>query len=426
MKKRFEIIAKYFLNVLTCLVIVSIFFALYGFFQISILDKSYASYFGYSLFEVESGSMSPTINVKDMVIVKKTSEISKDDIVTYELDGNFITHRVVEVGEKKVVAKGDYNNYEDKTIPRKSIIGKVVLRIPKFGIWKEIILSPIVLIVIFFTMLLFGLGFSYEDRKLAAKKRVGYTFKDEVFEEESNGKEFNKFKKYLKKITALFSKSNVKDEKINVVENVSSANDDNFLEEVLEKSLDDSSIVKQIDIIGTCKWIDDDNRDGIRPKSIVIKLISDGKVLRSVEVTDNNWSFAFKGLYKYDEFNKEIKYSVDSNMVSGYKKDIVGYDVIHTHNPKKMNISGMVLWDDNNNVNSTRPNSISVKLIKNNEIIFNKKVSKSNKWKYTFIDLYKYENGEEIKYIIDEDNIKKYEKSISGYNINNTYISKNK
>ena len=79
MKKRFEMIPKYFLSALTCLVIVSIFFALYGLFQVSILDKGYASYFGYALFEVESGSMSPTINAKDMVIVKETNKIKQDD-----------------------------------------------------------------------------------------------------------------------------------------------------------------------------------------------------------------------------------------------------------------------------------------------------------------------------------------------------------
>ncbi len=170
MKKKIKIVAKYLLNFLTGVVIVSIFFALYGLFQITVLDKDYATYFGYSLFEVESGSMEPTINIKDMVIVKHTSNIKRNDIITYRLDKSFITHRVVDVEGNKIVTKGDFNNHEDKTIPKKTVIGKVVKVIPKFGMWKKILLSPVVVIALFFTIVLFSVGFSYEDKKIAFKK----------------------------------------------------------------------------------------------------------------------------------------------------------------------------------------------------------------------------------------------------------------
>ena len=388
MKKRIEIITKFFLSVLTCPVIVSIFFALYGLFQISVLDKGYASYFGYGLFEVESGSMSPTIDVKDMVIVKETNKIKKDDIITYELEGNFITHRVVEVEKKKVVTKGDYNNFEDKTIPKKSVIGKVVLIIPKFGVWKEIILSPIVLIAIFFTLLLFGLGFSYEDRKLAAKKRIGFTFKNDFIEGSTN-ESIKGIKAFINK---LFKKN--------------ATNNKQVVEEKEEKNTQNRELIS---INGKCKWLDDNDRDGQRPKTLIVKLINKDKVIDSKEISENdNWKYSFTNLYKYEsehekENSFEIEYKIDSNMVSGYKKEIVKYDVINTHNPKKINITGEISWLDDNNKNNARPKSVVVKLVKNNEIINTKTISKDNKWKYTFIDLYKYENKEEIKYVIDED-----------------------
>ncbi len=170
MKKKIKIVAKYLLNFLTGAVIVSIFFALYGLFQMTILDRDYATYFGYSLFEVESGSMEPTINIKDVVIVKHTDNIKKDDIITYKSEKSFITHRVVEVTGNKVVTKGDFNNHEDKTIPKKTVIGKVVKVIPKFGVWKKILLSPVVVVAMFLTIVLFSVGFSYEDKKIAFKK----------------------------------------------------------------------------------------------------------------------------------------------------------------------------------------------------------------------------------------------------------------
>lgn len=426
MKKRFEMITKCFLSVLTCLVIISIFFALYGLFQISILDKGYATYFGYSLFEVESGSMAPTIKAKDMVIVKKTSSIKEDDIVTYELEGNYITHRVVEIKEKKVVAKGDYNNFEDKTIPRDSIIGKVVLIIPKFGIWKEIVLSPIVLIAIFFTMLLFGLGFSYEDKKLAAKKRVSYTFKDEVFEEEgSENKIFKKVKNYLNKLNIKVFKKNKNNFEIS--DGISSEEGKDSVDVDIEQTID-STERKQINIKVSCKWEDDNNRDGIRPNSIIVKLMKNDEVIESKEIDSSNWECSFEGLFKYelnheDEDNYEVKYTIDSNMVSGYKKEIMGYKIINTHNSKKINIAGEILWIDDDNKNNIRPNCVNVKLMNNGTLVASKD-SKNNK--YTFIDLYKYENGKEIEYTIDEDEIEGYKKSISGYDITNTYVSSDK
>ena len=426
MKKRFEMITKCFLSILTCLVIVSIFFALYGLFQISILNKGYATYFGYSLFEVESGSMSPTINAKDMVVIKKTTKIKKDDIVTYKLDGNYITHRVIEIKGKKVVAKGDYNNYEDKTIPRNSIIGKVVLIIPKFGVWREIVLSPIVLIAIFFTMLLFGLGFSYEDKKLAARKRVGFTFKDDTFDdEESENKLFKKIKRYLKELSIKVSTNDKKTYKtldnVDSKEKIDSVNAD--VEEVI-----DSTEREQINIKVNCKWKDDNNRDGIRPNSITVKLMSNGEVLESIEIDDSNWEYEFEGLYKYEfnhenEDNYEIKYTIDSNMVSGYKKEISGYNIINTHNPKKVNITVEIIWKDDNNKNNVRPKSVTIKLMNKDTIIASREF-KNNK--YTFIDLYKYEKGKEIKYIVDEDDVRGYKNSISGYDITNNYISPNK
>ena len=114
--KNIEKITKYFTNVLLGIVIIAIFFALYSFIQLVILEKDYVNYFGYTLFEVQSGSMSPTINVDDMLLVKLTTDIKKGDIITYKNEENFITHRVIEANGDKIITKGDSNNSEDKII----------------------------------------------------------------------------------------------------------------------------------------------------------------------------------------------------------------------------------------------------------------------------------------------------------------------
>lgn len=178
-------IVKYFTNILLGIVIIAIFFALYGLIQLSVLDKPYANYFGYTLFEIESGSMAPSVNVDDMILVKITKKVKKDDVITYKSDSSYITHRVVEVGENKIITKGDSNNSEDKIIARTDVLGKVIKVFPRFGVWKKIILSPRVMIVIFITLIIFSLCYSYTGKKTHEKAKKNSNSKNKKANKET-------------------------------------------------------------------------------------------------------------------------------------------------------------------------------------------------------------------------------------------------
>lgn len=157
LKKIVEIITDF----LMMIVIIAIFFALYGLFQLKIQNKPYINYFGYTFFEVVSGSMAPTINTYDLIIVKVDNNVAKNDIVTFYMDNNFITHRIIDyINDKKILTKGDANNATDKYIKKDIIIGKVIYNVPKFGIFKRVLTSPKVIISIFTTVILFTLAFS--------------------------------------------------------------------------------------------------------------------------------------------------------------------------------------------------------------------------------------------------------------------------
>lgn len=188
--KNIEKFFKYFTNVLLVIVITCIFFALYSFVQLVILEKDYVNYFGYTIFEVQSGSMSPTINVNDMLLVKLTDDIKKDDIITYKKDDNFITHRVIEANGNKIITKGDSNNSEDKIIEKEDVLGKIVKIFPNFGKWKKIFLSPAVLIAIFSTLTIFSFVFSYNDKK---KDKVS-SGEEKLVKKKNTGKDTNKDK----------------------------------------------------------------------------------------------------------------------------------------------------------------------------------------------------------------------------------------
>lgn len=165
MMKYLEKFVKYFTDVLLVVVIIAVFFAVYSLVQLTVFDKDYVNYFGYTVFEVESGSMSPAINIDDMILVKLDADIKKNDIITYIQGQDFITHRVVEVLDDKLITKGDFNNSEDKIVAKEMVLGKIVKVFPKFGVWRDIILSPKVIALIFATLILFSFGCAYTDKK---------------------------------------------------------------------------------------------------------------------------------------------------------------------------------------------------------------------------------------------------------------------
>ncbi|MCI6265673.1 MAG: signal peptidase I [Erysipelotrichaceae bacterium] len=163
-------IGQVMINLLIGLIIIVAAFTLYSYVALEVLDKDYVSLFGYTYFEVASGSMTPTINKEDMVIVKLNSDYKQEDIVTYNLNGDFITHRVKRIDTSTVTTKGDANNTKDAPISKDSILGKVVCIIPNFGIWKRVLLSPRVLILLIITFTLFSFTFSYNTK--AKRKKL--------------------------------------------------------------------------------------------------------------------------------------------------------------------------------------------------------------------------------------------------------------
>lgn len=163
-------IGQFLVNLLIVLIVIITFFSIYSFVFINVLDKDYVSIFGYTYFEVVSGSMEPAIGVNDIVIVKLDEEYEKGDIVTYISGGDFVTHRVVEIGIDNVITKGDSNNTRDRTIDSASIIGKVCYVIPNGGVWKDVFMTPKVLVILVITLTLFSFTFSYNTK--SKRKRL--------------------------------------------------------------------------------------------------------------------------------------------------------------------------------------------------------------------------------------------------------------
>ena len=166
-------IFQIFIDFLVFIISILILFSLYNIISIKILNKPYTNLFCFSIFEIATGSMEPTLNVKDMVIVKITKDIKVNDIITYEEDDNLITHRVIDIKNDTITTKGDANNSLDVKVPKEKIVGKIVFVIKKGGIIREIFITPKVIISITITLILISLCLSYrQDKNIKKPKKM--------------------------------------------------------------------------------------------------------------------------------------------------------------------------------------------------------------------------------------------------------------
>ena len=179
---------------------------------------------------------------------------------------------------------------------------------------------------------------------------------------------------------------------------------------------------EKVSITGTKTWNDANNQDGKRPTSIKINLLANGNVVKSLDVTAaTNWTYSFTDLPKY-EAGTEIKYTVGEEAVADYETKVEGYNITNIHKPATLDITGTKTWNDSNNQDGKRPKSITVNLLANGIITDTKTVTADDNWTYSFTDLPKYANGQEITYTVSELTVPGYTTTIDdNYNITNSY-----
>lgn len=210
-KKIVEKIINILLNILIFIFGIVLLISIYIGVQTKILKKDYNDFFGYSIFEVQTGSMAETINAGDWIIVKLTSKVKLNDIITYEFNGEYITHRVIEMYNETYITKGDANNAKDEPVKQGQILGKVVKILGNFGILRKVLFNPGVLIALIVTLFLFNLAFK-NDISIFKKKITLYVkkipfLKFNKYNEYKKENEFlNKLKTIIQKIFSIFKK----------------------------------------------------------------------------------------------------------------------------------------------------------------------------------------------------------------------------
>lgn len=212
-----------------------------------------------------------------------------------------------------------------------------------------------------------------------------------------------------------------------------------------------------VNINGKKEWVDDNNRDGIRPEFVTINLMAeypvvDGaeeegdqapvavKVTSAVVSAQSDWTFAFENLPKYTA-DGVITYSITEDAVSGYETDIDVVDgryvVTNTHEVETVVLEGAKTWADKNDQDGKRPREIVIDLLADGQMIARKTVNKNSvttnytEWAWEFTEdgegnpLYKNKRVDgvttPIAYTINEVPVADYTTVVDGYNVTNSY-----
>ncbi len=176
----------------------------------------------------------------------------------------------------------------------------------------------------------------------------------------------------------------------------------------------------KINVSGSKTWDDSDNQDGNRPESITVRLLANGAYAtddNGDEITatlteENDWSFSFTDLPEYERGLK-INYRVTEDAVDDYSpsytisQDETGdytITITNTHTPDKTSVLVVKDWDDFEDADGIRPDSVTFELYADGKPIGDRlTVSADDNWMAVFSDLDIYhDGGERIVYTVQE------------------------
>ncbi|MBO7361751.1 MAG: Cna B-type domain-containing protein, partial [Clostridia bacterium] len=171
-------------------------------------------------------------------------------------------------------------------------------------------------------------------------------------------------------------------------------------------------------------WDDDNDRDGIRPKKLIVTLMARLKNEATGEITEpekikdvelnagNNWTATVEDLPAKKEGAEIGYYWVENDVPKGY--EVTGNSangtvttITNTHRITEIGVSVIKVWDDKDNQDRKRPDKLIVTL-NADKVSTGKTVelNEANKWTGSIDGLPKYDlNHNEIKYTWSEDTL---------------------
>ena len=179
-------------------------------------------------------------------------------------------------------------------------------------------------------------------------------------------------------------------------------------------TITNSREVEYIDLTVRKIWDDEDDFEGFRPDSLTVKLGDTEVVLNE----GNEWEATIEGLQKYVD-GEEVEYTWVEEDVDGYELtstelvDGVITVLTNTHEVTRIDIDVTKVWNVKVDDESLLP-PVSITLIANGEEVETIELSYEDGWTYTFEELAKYADGEEIVYEVSEVEVVGYTSEVTG------------
>ena len=180
-------------------------------------------------------------------------------------------------------------------------------------------------------------------------------------------------------------------------------------------------------------WNDANDQDGMRPAEITVRLLADDESTdRALTLNaGNGWSGSFTGLDVYNA-GQPIAYTVEEVSVAGYQSSITGnaatgFTITNTHTPEKTAVSVQKVWDDADDQDGKRPETVTVRLLADGQDTGKTlTLNADNDWADSFSGLDVYNEGVPIAYTVEEEAVTGYQSSITGdaadgFTITNTH-----
>lgn len=123
---------------------------------------------GFKFLNILTGSMTPTMPVNTVVVVKKIpiNQVELGDVITFKMGDSNVTHRVVEINNSNrntvLYTQGDaaQNQGSRETVTEDKFVGVVVFHIPYLGVLLNLIKDNIIIITVCIVLALFIITYS--------------------------------------------------------------------------------------------------------------------------------------------------------------------------------------------------------------------------------------------------------------------------
>ncbi len=113
------------------------------------LKQEPAHIFGFYPMLVTTGSMEPVLPAGAMIVSHAQADYGVGDVISFRQGGAVVTHSIVEVTAEGYRTAGDANNAPDsETVPRRAVLGRVVLCLPWAGALLLALREPIGILIL--------------------------------------------------------------------------------------------------------------------------------------------------------------------------------------------------------------------------------------------------------------------------------------